>query len=64
MRVLVEGVGIFGALEDQTEGFEDGDAPLVRVTGRAAFGGVEVMKREIGEKKGRKRLRHRRHRHR
>lgn len=50
MTVIVEGVGIMGAFEDSAHQTYGRDAPVLRVTGVALMGGVQVKgsKRAIG----------------
>ena len=50
IRVQVDGEGIFGAFNDDTSkgGRPDPGAPLVRVTGKAVFGGVNVERKAMG----------------
>nr|WP_184829405.1 DUF1707 domain-containing protein [Jiangella mangrovi] len=50
IRVQVDGDGVFGAFNDDTSGAgrPDPGAPLVRVTGKAVFGGVNVQRKPVG----------------
>ncbi len=52
IRVAVDGDGVFGAFnDDTTRGPQPGPgAPVVRVTGKAVFGGVNVQRKAAGEK--------------
>jgi hypothetical protein len=52
IRVTVDGDGIFGAFNDDAShrGQPGPGAPLVRVTGKAVFGGVNVQRKAAGEK--------------
>jgi hypothetical protein len=47
LAIETEGTGIFGAFEevDRASGFPDPEAPLLRITGTALFGAVEVRTR-------------------
>lgn len=52
--VVVSGVGIMGGFEDSSEDGEGtGHGPLVRVTGLAFWGGVEVKRKPRDKKAGR-----------
>lgn len=50
IRVQVDGDGVFGAFNDDTSrGAQPGPgAPLVRITGKAVFGGVNVQRKPVG----------------
>jgi hypothetical protein len=50
VRVQVDGEGVFGAFNDDTAkgGRPDPGAPLVRITGKAVFGGVNVERKAAG----------------
>ncbi len=51
VRVLVDGTGVFGAFNDDASHRRQpgAGAPVVRVTGKAVFGGVNVQRKSIGE---------------
>ncbi|PZF81416.1 hypothetical protein C1I92_21440 [Jiangella anatolica] len=52
LRVQVDGDGVFGAFnDDTTRGPQPGSgAPVVRITGKAVFGGVNVQRKAAGER--------------
>lgn len=51
IRVTVDGDGVFGAFADQVSTSQPaGAAPIVHVTGKAVFGGVNVERKAVGEK--------------
>ncbi|TDD64672.1 DUF1707 and DUF2154 domain-containing protein [Jiangella aurantiaca] len=52
LRVSVDGDGIFGAFNDDTTRGPQPDpgAPVVRITGKAVFGGVNVQRKSAGER--------------
>ncbi|RIQ11200.1 DUF1707 SHOCT-like domain-containing protein [Jiangella rhizosphaerae] len=52
LRVNVDGDGVFGAFnDDTTRGPQPGPgAPVVRITGKAVFGGVNVQRKAAGER--------------
>lgn len=51
IRVDVDGDGVFGGFADEASGRQPtGPAPVVRVSGKAVFGGVNVQRKSIGEK--------------
>lgn len=48
VRVEIGGSGIFGSFEERGESalaFDDSEAPVLHVTGRAIFGSIEVVRR-------------------
>ncbi|WP_162606435.1 DUF1707 SHOCT-like domain-containing protein [Jiangella asiatica] len=51
VRVQVDGNGVFGAFnDDASHRRQPGPAaPLVRITGKAVFGGVNVQRKSVGE---------------
>ncbi|CAN5669844.1 DUF1707 domain-containing protein [soil metagenome] len=61
LRVESNGIGIMGGFEHSggEEVAPDMDAPILRITGLAIMGGVEISQREVGEsaRDARKRLR-------
>ncbi|WP_205629189.1 DUF1707 SHOCT-like domain-containing protein [Jiangella muralis] len=52
LRVSVDGDGIFGAFNDDTNRAPQPGpgAPVVRITGKAVFGGVNVQRKSAGER--------------
>ena len=59
IRTEVHGSGFFGSFEGEDNDATDPDAPVLRITGFAFMGGVEVSEQKIGEsaREARKRLR-------
>lgn len=49
IRVIVDGDGIFGAFNDDTRTQPGPGAPVVRIGGRAVFGGVNVQRKKDHE---------------
>jgi hypothetical protein len=49
IRVLVDGDGIFGGFADDSGAQPGPGAPILRVTGKAVFGGVSVQRKSGGQ---------------
>ncbi|WP_308198379.1 DUF1707 SHOCT-like domain-containing protein [Actinomadura terrae] len=63
VRVMPSMVAVFGGTDCPDDDTLDPDAPVIRLTGLLAFGGVSVERREAGDSRGRRR-RHEEHRQR
>ncbi|WP_308166045.1 DUF1707 domain-containing protein [Actinomadura sp. NEAU-AAG7] len=64
VRVLPSLTAVFGGTDCAEDDTLDPDAPVIRLAGFVAFGGVSVERREVGEANGRRRRHeehHRRH---
>jgi hypothetical protein len=59
LRVECSGVGIMGGFESLSQGDPDDATPLLRITGLAIMGGVEISQRRAGESTKQARLRRR-----
>jgi hypothetical protein len=53
LPVQVDGLGLMGAFEDRTSGFDIDDKPRLRIRGVALMGGVEVREKEAHRRGGR-----------